>query len=112
MVNYNNKTFRSVTNTANGEVSDATQFFYKQQENIVTAVYSGGNIVTGHLIAVASAVGELNMHYHHVNADGEIMTGICFSMPELLPNGKLRLHEKWQWTSGDKSSGESIIEEL
>ncbi|PKD20028.1 hypothetical protein APR41_15260 [Salegentibacter salinarum] len=27
-------------------------------------------------------------------------------------NGKLRLYESWKWTSGDKSSGNSILEEL
>jgi len=40
------------------------------------------------------------------------MTGICKSKPEILPNGKIRLHERWQWTSGDLSLGQSIIEEL
>jgi hypothetical protein len=29
-----------------------------------------------------------------------------------LGNGKIRLHETWQWTSGDFSSGTSIIEEI
>jgi hypothetical protein len=40
------------------------------------------------------------------------MTGICFSTPEILENGKIRLHESWEWTSGDQSKGTSIIEEL
>jgi hypothetical protein len=39
------------------------------------------------------------------------MTGICISKPEILENGKIRLHEFWEWTSGDKSKGTSIIEE-
>jgi len=30
---------------------------------------------------------------------------ICFSKPELMANGKIRLYEKWQWTSGNKSCG-------
>jgi hypothetical protein len=34
------------------------------------------------------------------------------SRPEILANGKIRLHESWEWTSGDKSTGKSIIEEL
>jgi hypothetical protein len=29
-----------------------------------------------------------------------------------MKNGKIRLHEKWQWTSGDGSKGESILEEI
>ena len=40
------------------------------------------------------------------------MTGTCISTPEILETGKIRLHEKWQWTSGDKSKGESIIDEM
>jgi hypothetical protein len=51
------------------------------------------------------------MRYHQVNDNGELMTGTCQSAPEILPNGKIRLHERWDWTSGDKSKGRSIIEE-
>ena len=52
------------------------------------------------------------MRYEHINFAGEIRTGLCLSRPEILPDGRIRLHEKWQWTSGDLSSGESIIEEI
>jgi hypothetical protein len=40
------------------------------------------------------------------------MTGVCHSKPEILKNGKIRLHETWQWTSGDQSKGKSILEEV
>ncbi|MDJ1501858.1 n-acetylglutamate synthase [Xanthocytophaga agilis] len=112
MINYHNKVFRSVNNTDNGEVSAETTFHYQQYDTIVTASYSGGSIVTGHLIALVDEVGHLNMRYHHVNNVGVLMTGICQSIPEVMENGKIRLHEKWQWTSGDYSSGESVIEEI
>ena len=36
----------------------------------------------------------------------------CISTLEILETGKIRLHEKWQWPSGDKSKGESIIDEM
>jgi hypothetical protein len=52
------------------------------------------------------------MRYHQINFNNEIMTGKCFSKPEILSNGKIRLYETWQWTSGDFSSGTSIIEEI
>lgn len=87
-------------------------FYYQQQDYIVTAHYSGGSIVKGHLIAIVDETGHLNMRYHHINTDGKLMTGVCHSKPEILPNGKLRLHESWQWTSGDLSSGTSVIEEI
>jgi hypothetical protein len=51
------------------------------------------------------------MRYHQINDNDELMTGICKSIPEILENGKIRLHESWKWTSGDKSEGNSVIEE-
>ncbi len=110
-MNYHNKTFRPVVNAANGEVSSDTVFYYKQVGNIVTADYSGGSIRLGHLVALMDADGCLNMRYHQVNVRGELQTGICRSIPEVLPDGRLRLHESWQWTSGDGSRGESVVEE-
>ncbi|MBW1654200.1 n-acetylglutamate synthase [Flavobacterium quisquiliarum] len=111
MINYNNKTFKPVSNTENGETSNKTTFLYKQENNILTSKYSGGKIISGHLIGLVDDHGNIEMRYHQVNEKGELMTGICTSKPEILENGKIRLHETWQWTSGDHSKGNSIIEE-
>ncbi len=114
---YDNKTFRSVMNTSNGEVSSETTFHYHQQGRIVWAEYAGGAIAKGFLIATVRDDDSLDMRYQHVNAQGELMTGRCHSTPEHLPDGRLRLIERWQWTSGestpgDNSSGESTVEEV
>ena len=66
----------------------------------------------GHLLAIANKNGHLNMRYHHLNNNGELMTGICYSTPEIMPDAKITLHERWRWTSGDESEGESVIEEV
>jgi hypothetical protein len=44
--------------------------------------------------------------------NGTLQTGICQSKPEILANGRVRLHETWKWTSGDFSEGTSMIEEI
>jgi hypothetical protein len=111
MINYNDKIFRPIVNSENGETSNDTVFIYKQIGNILTSEYSGGKIIKGHLIGLVDENGEIEMRYHQVNQKGELMTGICKSKPEILENGKIRLHETWQWTSGDKSKGQSIIQE-
>lgn len=111
MINYNNKIFKPVTNTENGETSGETTFIYKQTGNILTSEYAGGRIKQGHLIGLVDKDGNIDMSYHHINDKDEIMTGRCRSVPELLENGKIRLQEFWEWTSGDRSKGESIIEE-
>jgi hypothetical protein len=112
MINYQGKIFRPIENTPNGEVSGETHFHYQQNGNIVRAEYAGGGILQGHLIALVAADGSLDMRYHQVNARGELQTGICRSAPEILPDGRLRLHETWQWTSGDCSGGTSVVEEV
>ena len=112
MINYNNKTFRPIQNTANGETSSETLFIYKQEGNIISSEYRGGKIIYGHLIGLVNKDGSIEICYHQINIKKEIMTGKCFSKPEILPNGKIRLHETWQWTSGDFSIGNSMIEEI
>lgn len=111
-MNYNNKLFRPVENTDNGETTAETVFAYKQSGNILTSEYQGGQIIKGHLIGLVDKNGLIEMRYHQVNLRGELMTGVCTSKPEVMPNGKIRLHETWRWTSGDGSSGKSVLEEL
>lgn len=111
-MNYNNKKFRIVQNSDNGELSEEMIFVYKQTGYVLTSEYSGGQIVKGHLIGLVDTNGNIDMRYHQINEKGVLMTGICHSKPELLENGKIRLHENWQWTSGDLSSGESVLEEV
>jgi hypothetical protein len=110
-MNYNDKKFRPISTTENGETSNETLFHYKQTGNMLTAEYSGGKIKYGHLIGLVDELGNITMRYHQINDNDELMTGICFSTPEILENGKIRLHESWEWTSGDQSKGTSIIEE-
>lgn len=112
VLSLDDRLFRSLQNSATGEVSPSTVFHYHQDGNLVWAEYAGGAIRAGRLLAVVQADGSLDMRYHHVNQDGVLMTGVCLSVPEVLPDGRIRLHECWQWTSGDCSSGQSVVEEL
>lgn len=111
MIDYNGRRFRPVENSANGETSPETIFHYHQQGRVLTCTYAGGRIVTGHLIGLVDNEGGIDMRYHQVNDRGELMTGVCRTVPELLPDGRIRSHETWQWTSGDGSSGRSVLEE-
>ena len=111
-MNYNNRKFRPISNSNNGEVSSEMVFHYKQTNNILTCSYHGENIIEGHLIGLVDNEGNIEMSYHQINLKGELMTGVCVSTPEILANGKIRLFEKWQWTSGDQSKGESVLEEM
>jgi hypothetical protein len=111
-ISFHQKTFKSAFNTDSGEVGEQTLFHYQQQGNVVWAEYSGGTIVKGFLVAKVIENDTLDIRYEHINIRGEIKTGLCLSRPEVLPDGRIRLHKKWRWTSGNLSSGESIIEEI
>jgi hypothetical protein len=112
MINYYDRTFVSIENTANGEVSSKTTFRYKQEGNIISATYSGGEIVKGLLIGIANEDGCLEFRYNHVNTKNEIRGGECVSTPEILADGRIRLYEKWKWLDAEETEGNSIIEEV
>lgn len=111
-INYHNRKFTPATNSENGEVSGQTIFHYQQDHNVLHAHYSGGEVLQGHLIGTIDEEGRLDFVYHHLNQNKEIKTGKCHSEPEILEDGRIRLHESWQWTSGDHSSGVSVVEEI
>ncbi|WP_298532474.1 n-acetylglutamate synthase [uncultured Algibacter sp.] len=112
MINYNNKRFKLLSSSDNSEVSTSIIFNYKQDNNLLTCNYSGDQILSGHLMGIVESNGHINMRYHQVNKKNVLMTGICYSKPEIMASGKIRLHENWQWTSGDLSKGESVLEEI
>jgi hypothetical protein len=111
-IDYDGRAFRSLQNSETGEVSAATTFSYHQQDDIVWAEYSGGEIVRGMLLANVDEKGALDVRYQHVNSNGHLMTGTCRSVLQVLPDGGYRLHESWHWANGDCSAGQSVVEEI
>jgi heme-degrading monooxygenase HmoA len=111
-IDLDGRTFATACNTDNGDADGATRFEYRQQGGRIWAIYRGGKVRFGSLVAAARPGGRLDMRYHHVGADDCIRTGLCVSTPELLPDGRVRLVEEWQWTNGDHSRGRSILEEV
>ena len=109
---YGGRRFPVRSNSANGDAQASTGFEYHQSGNLVWATYQGGGVVFGTLIAAVDQGGVLDMRYQHLNRAGEFRSGKCRSVPERLADGRLRLHESWQWTDGDRSRGTSVIEEI
>lgn len=112
MIWYDGRLFRPVTTEGASETTSETIFRYTHKDSILTGTYSGGDVRFGHLIGLVDDLGCIDMRYHHLNKAGDLMTGLCRSTPEVMENGKLRLHENWQWTCGDRTQGTSILEEI
>jgi len=111
-LDYDGRRFRSVSNSPGGDVSGKTCFDYHQRTTVVWATYEGDGVQMGTLVATATPDGVLDMRYAHVNDAGRLMSGVCTSTPEVLPDGTIRLHERWRWTGGGADEGASIIEEI
>ena len=109
---YDGRIFRSSANSAGGDVDGETTFRYRQRDDIVWATYDGGAIALGTLIAKIDDAGNLDVRYQHVTTDGELKTGRCRSQPERLADGRLRIHEDWQWTGGAQGAGVSTVDEV
>ena len=112
MMNYHNRKFKVLATADAGEVSTDLVFHYQQLNNIVTCTYQDDNVASGHLIGKFDQVGNIDIRYHQINAAGIIKTGKCFPKPVLLDNGKVQLHETWEWLFGDSGGGNTIIQEI
>jgi hypothetical protein len=108
--------FAAVANVG-GEVTADTVFEYHEQGGEVWAAYRGGAVVRGFLVGTRAA-DTLEIRYVQLNNDGETSSGHCVSTIQVLPDGRLRLEEKWEWESrpggGTSSphSGDPAVEAL
>ena len=93
-----------------GVVNKDTYFNFKQEENIVTANYSGGGIVKGFLI------GKLNndkfeFRYAQLQTDGKLDGGYSNCEVNILEDGRVQVVEHFQWESRE-GTGTNIFEEI
>ncbi|MCP4684226.1 MAG: n-acetylglutamate synthase [bacterium] len=115
--NFNNRTFKGVVNYDSGDLTGDTRFHYYQDGDDVWGTFEGGNIVSGAIKAKMIEDGKLDMEWWYTSSDGEEIKGVGSSTPELLSDGRYKLHESWTVTetssgAGVGVSGTSVIEEL
>lgn len=109
-IDLDGRRFAGVTNSADGEVGQATVFTYRQDGEVIWAEYGGGAVVRGYL--VGTRTGEvLRFRYAHLGADGQTSGGVCESKIEVTVDGRVRFHESWTWESRP-GSGTSVVEEI
>lgn len=110
-IHYDGVCFFTKANTDNGEVNTQTLFHYHQNSNMIWADYAGGQIIKGYLIGTTDTKGNLSFSYQHLNKEYQLRMGTCHSVPVILEDGRIELHESWQWLNGDETSGTSILSE-
>jgi len=103
--------FRSVAEVDGGDVGVETVFEYAESaDGVIHAGYAGGAVTLGFLVGTRDG-DALDFRYAQLRADGTTATGHCRSVASLLPDGRVRLDEKWEWESA-AGSGTSAVEEL
>jgi Domain of unknown function (DUF3291) len=109
---YDGRKLQVVSNTASGDVVEGQVFEYRQADARVWSVYHTEETRFGSLVASADAEGKLDIRYQQLDPRGTPRTGRCVTTPEVMSDGRLRLHESWQWINGDGSRGQTVLEEI
>lgn len=91
------RVLRTEVSAAGGDCTPSTVFTYQVTRDAVNATYEGGGVRGGRLQAEARE-GVIAGRYGHVTDAGEARAGECEAIPELLADGRLRVHEAWRWT--------------
>lgn len=109
MIDYDGRRFSP---TDHGPGVEAPVAAYRQRGDLLWADFTGGEVRRGSLTGLRHADGSIEFTYTMVLAGGTILAGRCRSTPEVLPDGRIRLHERWERYGGQAASGTSVLEEI
>ena len=110
MVNYEGKYFRKVSAAEDGGETPLAQ--YHQDGDLVWAQFSGGEVRRGALAGTCSPQGVIRFAYSMVLTGGSIISGMSTNTPQVLEDGRIRLHEEWERYGDHADKGISYLEEV
>jgi hypothetical protein len=100
---------RTASTGEGGVVSSDTEFVFEQTADVVSARYRGGAIIDGYLVGRLSGA-RIHFRYVQIDVDGRVDAGVSDGHFERLPDGRLRLTERFQWVTRPEH-GTNIFEE-
>lgn len=109
-ISLNKIQMRVVSTSDKGEVNAETLFVFTQEDSMIWARYSGGNVRLGFLVGtiIESVV---TFRYAQIENNGRIDGGRSTCTLDRTESGRIRLVEHFQWESR-KASGTNIFEEI
>lgn len=110
-LNLDGRVFSPVENTENGTVDFSTRFEFWQNGDVFYADYSGGNVRDGHIIGQFTGATSGTMLYHCMTKNLTLKAGKADAVFTAHDTGRVSMDIKWQWLTGDNSSGTSRYEE-
>ena len=109
MINYDARWFSPAGGPADEKGRIAV---YRQRGDLLWGEFAGGDARRGALTGRVDQNGHLEFGYCLVLVGGAVISGRCRSVPEVLPDGRIRLHETWERFGADAATGTSCIEEI
>lgn len=103
------RVLRAVGVVEGGQVTPETEFRFRQSDDMVWGRYSGGGIRLGFFVGTNDGA-TVRFRYTQLDTQGHTASGSSVDRIEALADGRVRLHEAWQWDSRD-GSGTSVLEE-
>jgi hypothetical protein len=107
MINYDGRRFRKVSSDP-----DAPVTLYRQKDDLIWAELTGGGVRLGSLTGKCAEDGTITMAYTMVLRSGAVISGHSVNTPEFLPDGRIRLNEKWERYGEHAERGTSSIVEV
>lgn len=111
-INYNNRMFRMVANSEEGQTDANTVFSYRQDKSLVWAKYHGGQILKGFLLGTTHQDGRLYFAYQHLDTKGRLSAGLCRATPEAISRYRIRLKVSWERNTPDRAKGVAVLEQF
>ncbi|MCX2815101.1 MULTISPECIES: hypothetical protein [Pseudomonas] len=102
----------AVANNTQGLSGTGTVFHYQVEGIAITSTYQGGRIRTGHQIGRVTGLDTIELLYHCITHDGEILAGWSRGRVGVDDAGRTTLHFVWGWLSGAQGGGESSYVEV
>jgi len=108
-VSLHGRVLLAVSGGSGGEAAPGTRFEYTEEGDLVSARYAGGPVRLGFRVGTRSG-NHLQFRYVHITKAGEAASGRADARLELLPDGRVRLHEIWAQVPG-RDEGARVVEE-
>jgi len=105
-----NKVLQLVENQ-DGLAGSSTRMIFNGSRSPYEAAYSGPNVSNGHAL-VFERGDKLEMVYHALTVDGELVAGRAIVKLTSDNSDSLQMQLHWQWLTGDQSSGISSWTEV
>ncbi len=100
-----------IKTAANGVVNSQTVFTFSQNENLVSASYTGGKIQQGALVGYLTN-DKLFFSYFQLQVDGKIDNGQAVCDLTFDEHNKIILTENFNWSSRENEKGVNIFREI